>query len=925
LNIAMVIDSPGVAPLPHDLLDRANLGREEAQARSRLVTTHAVDLHVDLSTALDPLAPGFRSTSTTTFSCAAPGSSTFLDFLNDGVESVVLNGRALDPAAVAGRARILLEDLDAENEVTVTGTALYSTSGEGLHRFVDPSDGRTYLYTQYEPADARRVFACFEQPDLKARFTVHLTGPADWVLASNQAETARRDGGLDGAGNALVTVDFAPTPPMSTYITTLLAGPYATWEDRWEGHPASGAAAVPLALYCRASLAGSLDAEDLFATTKAGLDFFHDLFGVPYPWGRYGQAFVPEYNLGAMENPGLVTFTEEYVFSSRATEAQYEARATTIMHEMAHMWFGDLVTMRWWDDLWLKESFADFMGTLAVAEATAFTQAWTTFANRRKGWAYLQDQYPTTHPIVADIVDLEAARQNFDGITYAKGASVLKQLVAFAGREAFLGASREYFARHAWGNASLADFVAALQEASGRDVDAWVEAWLHTRGVPELWVEDGTLRHRGLDPVTGSEVWRPHVLRVGRYEPDEVGRLVRTGSARVEVSPGPGGAATPLALPDEAMAGEPGGGPVPDAASRPASGRTERLLLPNDEDLTYARIRLDEASVRAVLRYPLEDGLARATVWAALWTMTRDGALPAGQFVGAVCRLAGAMPDVGQFSRVLDQAAVAIDRYAPATERPSLRSLLGASLRDWLVMTGAGSDRQRAAARTLARVARGAGDTGSGDVVAGFAPVLVALADGTADEEVAPGLELDAEIRWAAWQGLAALGLAPQDRLDAALAAELTARTAVWHRLASAAIPSAAGRAAAWEAVMTGRDGDGRALSNDHLSATAAGFTASRPDLAAPFARRFWPALEGIWASRSNGLASRTVHGLFPGAQDAVDGTAEDQDRHPVVVDARGWLDSHPQAPRALRRIVIEETDDLLRSLRAQAGGGRCP
>ncbi|QCU79394.1 aminopeptidase N [Citricoccus sp. SGAir0253] len=900
-------------------MDRANLTREEAGRRAALLTVHAYDVHVDVRDAADPGTATFGTRTTVTFSCAEPGSSTVLDFLHAGVETVEFNGRALDPARVAGRARILLEDLAAENEVTVTGAASYSTSGEGLHRFVDPVDGRVYLYTQFEPADARRVFACFEQPDLKGRFTLHLTGPADWVLASNQPEAARRD-----AGDGLVTVDFSPTPPLSTYVTTLLAGPYATWEDRWPGHPASGAGEVPLALYCRRSLAGSLDPEELFATTRAGLDFFHDLFGVPYPWGRYGQAFVPEYNLGAMENPGLVTFTEQYVFTSRATRSQYEARATTLLHEMAHMWFGDLVTMRWWDDLWLKESFADYMGTLATAEATGFTEAWTTFAHRRKGWAYVQDAYPTTHPVVADVPDLEAARQNFDGITYAKGASVLKQLVAFVGREAFVAAAREYFSRHAWGNATLRDLLAVLEEASGRDLADWPGRWLLTSGAPELWLGDGpspVLHQAAVDPVTGREALRPHVLRVGRYEPDGEGRLVRVGSAAVEVAAGPAGARTAV-------------GPWEPDDVRPGAAAADgpRLLLPNDDDLTYARIRLDEASVDAVLRYPVADGLTAATVWAALWTMTRDGRLAAARFVEACCRLSHAIGDVGLYAQVLGQAETAVRRYAPAGEREALRAQLGTALREALRGLEPGGDRQRAALRALALLARGAGADR-----AAFVPVLEAVLAGwpadaggrgpgpaagaPAAGEVAPGLAVDAEVRWAALQALAALGVAGQARLDAALAADRTAQAAVWHRTASAARPDPEVRAAAWHAVMAGRTAEGEVLSNDHLSAVAAGFTASRPDLAAPFAERFWAGLTGVWDDRSNGLATRTVGGLFPAAQDAVPGGPEAQERHPVVLAARRWLAENAAAPRALRRIVVEETDDLVRSLRAQAAG----
>lgn len=412
---------------------------------------------------------------------------------------------------------------------------------------------------------------------------------------------------------------------------------------------------------------------------------------------------------------------------------------------------------------------------------------------------------------------------------------------------------------------------------------------------------------------------RPHVLTVGRYEPDGDGRLVRTAVTAVEVASGAAGACTAVGLP---VTGPDGAGAV-------------RLVLPNDEDLTYAKIRLDGPSVRAVLEHPVADSLAAATVWAALWTMTRDGALPAAEFVGAACRLSGHLEDVGLYTQVLTQAETAIRRYAPAPARDGLRAQLGASLLGALRGddgVGAGSDRQRAAMRVFALLARGAADapasTGE-NTVHGFVTVLESVLGGRPGSapahgdraDVVPGLDVDAEMRWAALQALAALGRADQDRLDEALAAEVTAQATVWHRTASAAIPDPRVREAAWTAVMTGRTADGRVLSNDHLSATAAGFTASRPDLAAPFDDRYWPGLASIWDSRSNGLASRTIEGLFPAVQDALPGGPDAQDGHPVVLAARAWLAEQPDAPRALRRIVVERTDDLVRALRAQAAG----
>ena len=741
--------------------DTAALTRDEARARAELLSVSSYDVSVDVRNAVDAAAEAYPVTATLVFSCAETGSETWLDWINASVDSVELNGEALDVAEVAGRNRVRLPGLAAENTVVVRGTSLYSRSGEGMHRYVDPADGQTYLYTQYEPADARRVFPNFEQPDLKASFTFSLTGPAEWVLASNGVETSREQ---DDDGS--VTVAFRPTRPQSTYITTLLAGPYAVFEDHWGGHEATGAEPVDLRIFCRRTLAEHMDADAVFGITKDGMDFFHGLFGVPYEWGKYDQAFVPEYNLGAMENPGLVTFTEDFVFTSRATAVQYEGRANVILHEMAHMWFGDLVTMHWWDDLWLKESFADYMGALGVDEATDFRTAWVTFASRRKAWAYVQDQMPTTHPIVADIVDLEAARQNFDGITYAKGASVLKQLAAYVGRDAFLDAAHRYFAAHAWGNASLADFMAALEAASGRDMRAWADAWLHTSGVPRLRVDvDGdapALRQEGTDPVTGESILRPHVLKVGVFTPGQDGVLRRTAQVTADVPGGAEGAAVPL--PDLEV---PGG---------------VRLVLPNDEDLTYAAVALDAGSLRAALTHPIADPLAEATVWAALWSMTRDGELPVARFLDAVATLSARIATVGVHAQVLAQAAAAVGQYARAEDRDALRARLGEVLAEQTRTLEAGSDRQRTAARTWATLARA-------DV--GMAAALEAALLGEDAATSAPGLAIDAELRWLVLQALAATGRADQDRLDAELAAGRTAQTVTWHRLATAARPDA--------------------------------------------------------------------------------------------------------------------------------------
>ena len=453
-----------------------NLSRDEAARRAALLSVSSYRISLDLGNAADLEARTFVSSSTISFACAQPGASTFLDLIAPSVRSVTLNGIALDPAEVFGDSRVQLSGLRAENEVTVVADCAYSRTGEGLHRFSDPADGRVYLYTQFEPADARRLYANFEQPDLKASFVFDVKVPAGWYISSNSAPAKRAP-----VVNSVANWTFLPTPRISTYITAVVAGPYHVASEHYVRELPDGTRLeIPLNALCRASLADHFDEEAVFDVTKRGLDFFHEKFKYPYPFGKYDQAFVPEYNLGAMENPGCVTFTEEYVFRSKQTDTAYEGRANTILHEMAHMWFGDLVTMKWWDDLWLKESFADFMGSYVSVGATRWTNAWVSFANRRKSWALRQDQLPSTHPIVATINDLEDAKLNFDGITYATGASVLKQLVAYVGEDAFFEGSRRYFRRHAFGNTMLTDLLRALEETSGRDLSAWSKAWLET-------------------------------------------------------------------------------------------------------------------------------------------------------------------------------------------------------------------------------------------------------------------------------------------------------------------------------------------------------------------------------------------------------------------------------------------------------------
>ncbi|MFG2571340.1 aminopeptidase N [Streptomyces sp. NPDC048481] len=850
-----------------------NLSRDEARERAALLSVDGYDVSLDVRSAVGDQAAEaeprtFRSVTTLRFRCNEPGASSFADLVAPGVTAVSLNGRDLDPGEVFDGSRILLEDLAAENELIVDARCAYSRSGEGLHRFVDPEDGEVYLYTQYEPADSRRVFACFEQPDLKAPFRFEVRAPEEWTVWSN------------GAGDRADGVwRFAETKPISTYITCVVAGPYHHVTDVYRRDLGDGTTLeIPLGAMCRKGLAPYFEADDIFLITKQGLDFFHDHFDYPYPFGKYDQAFVPEYNLGAMENPGLVTFREEYVFRGKVTRASYEARANVILHEMAHMWFGDLVTMVWWDDLWLKESFADFMGTFANVGATRFSDAWITFANRRKAWAYRADQLPSTHPITADIRDLQDAKLNFDGITYAKGASVLKQLVAYVGQDAFLEGARRYFKRHAYGNTRLGDLLSVLGETSGRDMAGWARSWLQTAGVNSL-TPQVLLDPRGRvdelavlqEAAESHPELRPHRVAIGLYRLAG-DRLERYARAEADVD----GPRTVIAE----LAGE----QAPD------------LVLVNDDDLTYCKIRFDETSLATLRAHlgGLSDPLARALCWSALWNLTRDALLPASDFVDLVTRFAHRESDIGVLQMLHAWAESALVHYAPRDWRPAgERALARVAERD-LRAAEPGSGHQLAWARFFASVASSAADL----------DLLRSLLDGTTKID---GLEVDQELRWAFLEPLTAHGVVDESALAAELARDDTASGKRHQVRCLAARPSAAVKAQAWAQLM-----ESDTLSNALTEATIAGFAQpSQRELLAPYAPKYFAAIERIWAERSIQSAMNVVRGLFPALQDSP--------RTLAATDA--WLAEHESAAPALRRLVLEARDDLARSLRAQAYG----
>ncbi|MEU6660752.1 aminopeptidase N [Streptomyces sp. NPDC046821] len=848
-----------------------NLSREEAHERAGLLSVDGYEVRLDLRSAVGE-AEGegprtFRSVTTIRFR-AEPGAATFVDLIAPSVNAVTLNGEDLDTAAVFDGTRIALNGLAAENELVVDAQCAYSRTGEGMHRFVDPEDGEVYLYTQYEPADSRRVYANFEQPDLKAPYRFAVQAPEGWTVWSN------------GVGELTDGVwKFAETKPISTYITAVVAGPYHYVTDSYSRTFEDGSTLeIPLGALCRKGLARHFDADDVFLVTKQGLDFFHDHFDYPYPFGKYDQAFVPEYNLGAMENPGCVTFREEFIFRGKVTQASYERRANVVLHEMAHMWFGDLVTMQWWDDLWLKESFADFMGTFSMVEATRFTNGWITFANNRKAWAYRADQLPSTHPVTADIRDLEDAKLNFDGITYAKGASVLKQLVAYVGRDAFLEGSRRYFKRHAYGNTRLGDLLSVLEETSGRDMAAWSRAWLQTAGVNSLTPQvtsdaEGRIAELAVvqEAAASHPELRPHRVAVGLYRREGAdGSLVRYARAEVDVD-GP-----------RTVVGELAGAEAPE------------LVLVNDDDLTYCKIRFDENSLATLREHlgSITDPLARALCWSALWSLTRDGLLPTRDFAALVLRFAGRESDIGVLQMLHAWAGSALTRYAaPEWRAEGGRLLAEGALRE-LRAAEPGSQHQLTWARFFASVASAEPDL----------QLLRGLLDGT---EKIDGLDVDQEMRWSFLEPLAAHAAADESVLAAELARDDTASGKRHQVRCLAARPSAAVKAQAWAQVV-----ESDALSNALVEATIAGFQQpSQRELTAPYAEKYFAAIERVWQERSIQIGMDVVRGLFPSLQDSQE-----------TLDATdAWLESHEGSAPALRRLVLEARDDLARALRAQA------
>ena len=854
-----------------------NLTRDQAVERAALITVDSYRIALDLTDGNGgPGERSFRSTTTVQFDALA-GADTVIDIAADTVRSATLNGRDLDVSDYDESTGIALTGLAEHNLVVVDADCRYSNTGEGLHRFVDPVDGEVYLYSQFETADAKRMFACFDQPDLKATFDVSVTAPQHWQVVSNGA-TAGVDDGVH---------TFATTPRMSTYLVALIAGPYARWDDVYSDEHGE----IALGIFCRATLAEFMDAERLFTQTKQGFGFYHKNFGVPYAFGKYDQLFVPEFNAGAMENAGAVTFLEDYVFRSKVTRASYERRAETVLHEMAHMWFGDLVTMRWWDDLWLNESFATFASVLCQSEATEFTEAWTTFANVEKSWAYRQDQLPSTHPVAADIPDLAAVEVNFDGITYAKGASVLKQLVAYVGLDHFLSGLRDYFRAHAFENATFDDLLAALEKASGRDLSDWGRQWLKTTGLNTLRADfdvdaDGrftrfAVSQSGAAPGAGET--RVHRLAVGVYGDDGDGRLVRVHREELDVS----GESTEV----PALVGVSRG----------------KLVLVNDDDLTYCSLRLDPESLQTALGRiaNIAEPLPRTLVWSAAWEMTRDAELRARDFVSLVAGGIQAETEVGVAQRLLLQAQTALGSYAdPDWARSEGWPAFADRLLELARGAAAGSDHQLAFVNALC----------SSVLSTRHVVVLADLLDHEPAELGLAGLSIDTDLRWRIVTALAAAGDIDADGpktpfIDTEVQRDPTAAGQRQGAQASAARPQLAVKEKAWTQV-TEED----TLPNIVGRSIIAGFVEpGQAELLKPFGARYFAAIPGIWERRSSEVAQTVVVGLYPSWDISDDGIA-----------AADEFLAGPGLPPALRRLVLEGRAGVERSLRARrfdAGG----
>ena len=840
-----------------------NLTRKEAQDRAAVVKVASYEIHLDLTT--DDKT--FGSTTKVKFSATA-GASTFIDAITHSVQRVVLNGTELEPATVSDGVRIQLDGLATENELIVEATANFMNTGEGLHRFVDPVDSEVYLYTQFEVPDSRRVFAVFEQPDLKATFQFNITAPSYWKVVSNQASPV--PAAID-AGKSVW--NFKPTPIISSYITALIAGPYV--ETRSELTSSSGKV-IPLGVFSRASLSEYMDADYVFEKTRQGFEFFEKAFDQPYPFEKYDQLFVPEFNAGAMENAGAVTFTESYVFRGQVTDAVRERRVVTILHELAHMWFGDLVTMKWWNDLWLNESFAEYASTLATAEATEWHGAWTTFTALEKSWAYRQDQLPSTHPIVAEINDLEDVLVNFDGITYAKGASVLKQLVAWVGQEKFMAGVANYFKKHAYQNTELYDLLVELEATSGRELRSWSKLWLETAGVntlrPVIKTDAaGVVTEFAVSQTAIEEhpTLRPHRMAIGFYDLID-GKLKRIHRLEVDID----GAVTQI--------------PELVGLKRPD------LVLLNDDDLAYAKIRLDDQSWSTALNNlgSFEDSLARTLIWGAAWDSTRDAEASPRDFIKLILNNVGSETESTTMLTLLRQLVTTANFYVAPENRTQTISEIGSGLLKLANQAQPGSDAQLQFTKFFALFAN----------TPELLDELAALRDGS---KSLSGLKIDTDLSWELLAGLVVGGRAGAVEIDKSLDADNTSNGQKAAAGARAALPTPEGKAAAWHTLTETHD-----LSNILVDSASLGFVrVSDANLLSPYVEKYFANAVRIWNDNTFKIAEYLIENLYP-----LPLASEE-----LAASTRTWINHEDvKAIPALRRILVESLSNVERALAAQ-------
>jgi aminopeptidase N len=839
-----------------------NSTRAEAAQRAAHLAVASYELTLDLTTGDET----FISETIIKFTCNKPGYDTFLDAVGKNVISATLNGQVVDTSNYDGES-IFVKNLAADNELIIKMNGLYSKTGEGLQRSVDPVDNEVYLYSQGETAFIRKMYPCFDQPDLKATFTLTAIAPNHWSVISNNPVKEKVE-----LADKKAKWSFTTTPRISTYITALIAGPYYSVTDQYVGKKT-----VPLGIYCRKSLAEHLDPEDIFLITKQGFAYFEKVFGLEYPFEKYDQIAVVDFNWGAMENAGAVTFLERLlVFRSKVTERMYNARANTILHEMAHMWFGNMVTMKWWDDLWLNESFAEWSSYLAMVEGTRFKNSWTGFNQERKNWAYRQDQLTTTHPIVSDMVDIDTVAGNFDGISYAKGASVLQQLVAHVGRDNFIAGLQKYFTKHAFKNTTLDDLLSELTITSGRDLKPWVSTWLQTAGVntlrPALEIENdkyksvAVIQEVPTMPVGSSEL-RPHRMAVGLY--DLVGNNI---ALRKSVELDVAGSKTVVSE----LAGE----------------KVADLLLINDRDLSYAKVRFDDRSIATLKAHlgKIDNSLTRALCWSAAWDMLRDAEINATDFIDiALAGLAGE-DDIATVTIIANQLVTAVEFYSFPSKRDSARLKVGNAFEVMLANAKAGSDHQLQFARNLTSFASSAEHN----------DLIKELLDGKL-----AGLKVDADLRWTFVIALSERGLMDKESLAAELLKDNTLTGQLSHATALAAMPTAEAKAETWKSITT------QEITTSLREAKLAGFMRAlhRPLLAA-YVDPYFELLLETWGKKSYEVASKFVTGMYPAYI-----------TNQVTLDKTiNWLENTGKDGQAgLRRLVSEGRDSLERALKVQA------